>query len=191
MAGGGVWGGGACFGMPKPPPPFPWDGYMSAGRCSNRDQSYPQTLRVAAGLLLRILYWTPTDKRVASRPGASFSAVDPPAFTTPTFVMVSSLRPFQRRTTFVISTSAPSTVIFVFLMSSFQNFPASALMSALGSMDLIGFSLITNHSSALALPSAASKTADASPTPLPRYPIFIVLLSFSDPHSPEIVAPTA
>ena len=110
------------FGLPKPRHPFPWDVYMS-GRCSNRDQSYPQTLRVAVGLSPRILYWTATDMRVASRPGASFSAVDPPDFTTPTFVMVSSLRPFQRRTTFVISTSAPSAVIFVFLMSSFQNFP--------------------------------------------------------------------
>src|SRR5512132_1131168 len=155
---------------------------MSAGQCSHPAQSYPQTLRVAAGLLLRILYWTATDVRVASRPGASFSAVDPPAFTTPTFVMVSSLRPFQRRTTFVISTSAPSAVILVFLMSSFQNFPASALISVLGSMDLIGFSLSTNHSSALALPRAASKTTDASPMPPPRYFAFIRSPVLSDPR---------
>jgi hypothetical protein len=38
---------------------------------------------VAFGLSLRILYWTLTDKRVASRVGASFAAVSPPAFTTP------------------------------------------------------------------------------------------------------------
>src|SRR4029453_2361172 len=131
--------------------------YMSAGRCSHPAQSYPQTLRVAVGLLLRILYWTATDVRVASRPGASFSAVDSPAFTTPTFVMVSSFLPFHLRTTFVISTSAPSAVIFVFLMSSLNILPASALISTLGSMDLIGCSLSTNHWSALALPRATSK----------------------------------
>src|SRR6476659_7109282 len=148
-------------------------GYISAGRCSHRAQSYPQTLRVAVGALLRFLYWTPTDRRVASRPGASFSAVCPPDFTTPTFVMVSSLRAFQRRTTFVISTSAPSTVIFVFLMSSFHIFPSSALISALGSMVLITFSPSTNHWSALALPRAASRTTDTSPIPPPRYLAFI------------------
>src|SRR5688572_22399190 len=151
---------------------------MSAGRCSHSAQSYPQTLRVADGLSLRILYWTATDVRVDSRPGASFSAVCPPDFTTPTFVMVSSLRPCQRRTTFEISTSAPSTVIFVFLMSSFHIFPSSALISAFGSIDLIVFWPSTNHSSAPALPMAPSATIDARPTPFARYPIFIVLLSF-------------
>src|SRR4030095_643513 len=170
------------FGPPKPRHPFPWDGYVR-WPVFTPAQSYPQTLRVAAGLLLRILYWTATDVRVASRPGASFSAVCPPDFTTPTFVMVSSFLPFQRRTTFVTSTAAPSTEIFVFLMSSFHNFPASALISALGSMDLTTFSLSTNHSSALALPRVTSKTADARPTPLPRYPTFIVLLSFLIPVS--------
>src|SRR6476659_4995994 len=156
-------------------------GYISAGRCSHRAQSYPQTLRVAVGALLRFLYWTPTDKSVASRPGASFSAVCPPDFTVPIFVMVSSLRPFQRRTTFVISTSAPSTEIFVFLMSSFHIFPSSALISAPGSVALITFSLSRNHLSALALPKASSKMAATTTTPVPRYPTFILLLSFLIP----------
>ena len=66
------------FGLPKPRHPCPRNAaavldcsvnpehlafsaliatnYMSAGRCSHPAQSYPQTLRVAVGLLLRILY---------------------------------------------------------------------------------------------------------------------------------------
>ena len=49
----------------------------------------------------------------------------------------------------MISTSAPSTEIFVFLMSSFHIFPSSPLISVLGSLDLIVFSPSTNHSSQL------------------------------------------
>ena len=41
-------------------------------------------LTVAVGLLPRILYWIFTDVRRPLRPGASFGAVCPPAFTVPT-----------------------------------------------------------------------------------------------------------
>ena len=94
----------------------------------------------------------------------------------------------------MISTSAPSTEILVFLMSSFHIFPSSALISALGSMDLTAFSPSTNHSSlALALPTrATSKTTDASPMPPPK---ISCLHSFSYPFWSPVrrrsVAPTA
>ena len=51
------------------------------------------------------------------RPGASCGVVEPPAFRTPRFVRVSSLRLSHCRTTFFNSTSAPSTLSFTCLTS--------------------------------------------------------------------------
>ena len=177
-------------GLPKPRHPCPWDvnavavldsgnvnrdrlafGALIAATCPRRRshpaQSYPQTLIVAVGLSLRILYLIVTDVRVASCPGASFAAVCSSRLHGSDIRDGSSLRLFQWRTTFVISTSAPSTESFAFLMSSFHIFPSSALISVLGSVALIVFSLSTNHLSlALAVPRAtASKTTDARPKP--------------------------
>src|SRR4029079_2840172 len=131
-------------------------------RLRHADQSYPKILTVAVGLPPRILYWIFTHVRRPLRPGASVAAVCPPSFRVPT-VSVVSLRLSQPRTALVISTSAPSTESFTCLTSFFSR-PPSVLISALGSSHLSGCEPITNHSSALALSTAPSRTADAAAT---------------------------
>ena len=104
-----------------------WSSRWCSGRRSRPAQSNPQTLRVAVGASLRILYWTVTPVRRPLRPGASFAAVCPPDFRTPTSEIVSSRRLSQWRTAFVISTSAPSTENFTCL-TSFSHRPPSLLI---------------------------------------------------------------
>src|SRR4030095_9188348 len=152
-----------------------------SGRRSRPDQSNPMILTVAVGALPRILYCIFTDVRRPLRPGASFGAVMPPAFTVPT-ASVSSARLSQPRTTFIIWTSAPSTASLTCLTSFFHR-PPSVLISALGSEALSVCSPITNHwSAALAVLTAPSRTADAATTKntvtLWIF-IFILLYSFS------------
>src|SRR6478672_1947010 len=96
------------------------------------DQSNPWILTVAVGALPRILYWITTALRRAFIPGASFGAVSPPALMVPT-ARVSSARLSQRRTHFMIWTSAPSTESLTFLMSFFHR-PPVVLISTLGSV---------------------------------------------------------
>src|SRR5512132_3137515 len=131
-----------------------------SGRRLRPDQSSPKTLTVAVGASPRILYWIFTHVRRPLRPGASVGAVCPPAFRVPTSVSVASLRLSQPRTTLVICTSAPSTESFTCLTSFFHR-PPWLLISTLESADLMVCSPITNHWSALAVPAAPSRTADA------------------------------
>src|SRR4029453_10074969 len=112
----------------------------------------------------------------------------PPAFMVPTFQVVSSGRLFQWRTTFEISTSAPSTEIFTSLTSSFIHFPSSAVILMLGSAELIVCSPSTNHSSlALAVPKVPSKTTDARPR---AHRTFMDPPVLSDPRPGDRFAPT-
>ena len=136
-------------------------GGLGSALAARAAQSYPQTLRVAVLASLRILYWTVTPVRRPLRPGASFAAVCPPDFRTPRSETVSSRRLSQWRTTFSISTSAPSAESFTHLTSFSHRFP-SLLMLTLGSTDLIVCSPSTNHCSAALALHRPMRTTDAT-----------------------------
>src|SRR4051812_23796362 len=121
------------------------------------------TLTVASGALFKILYCSFTQARRPLRPGASFGAVIPPAFTVPP-TMVSSARLSQPRTILISWTSAPSTARRTCLTSFFQR-PPLVLISALGSVALIVCEAISNHLSAFAVPALANRMADAAIAP--------------------------
>ena len=73
----------------------------------------------------------------------------------------------------MISTSPPSTEIFAFLMSSFHIFPASALISVFGSMDLITFSPSTTTRQRWRCQGRSAKRRTQRPMPPPQYIAFI------------------
>src|SRR6185312_164693 len=99
------------------------------GRRSCLAQSYPSTLSTAVGASPTILYSTVTDLSRPLRPGASFGVVFPPAFRTPIPIIVSSGRLSHPRTTFLISTSAPSTPILICLTSFAHRLPSLLIVT--------------------------------------------------------------